>query len=154
MTLHCLNTCIDWKPPFFKVLSNNDTGAAPGKQAGFLVPKELRHFFPALPAAGSPLQPTFEKRVEAELFVEEKFLATVDARYQYQTWGGKRPAESRVTHQLGPMHKEAAGGDVLVMQASTAKPYFYRLTLVRRTSSDFPAISTLIAGRRWGDVFR
>ena len=37
-----------WDFPFFKKLAANDTGSSPGHQAGMVIPKELRIFFPSL----------------------------------------------------------------------------------------------------------
>ncbi|WP_206241679.1 DNA binding protein [Novosphingobium terrae] len=39
----------EFEGPFFKRLSHNDSGAAKGKQAGFVIPKPSREFFPPLP---------------------------------------------------------------------------------------------------------
>lgn len=152
MTLNCLVATPNWNAPIFKVLAHNDTGTAPGHQAGVLIPKALRKFFPGLVGVGSRLQPTIDQRVDAELFVEGKFLGTVNSRYQFQTWSGTRPPESRLTDQLGVLRDSAQRGDVLVVQSSTRSRTLYRLTLIRKLSSDFKAISQVVGGRRWGTL--
>jgi putative restriction endonuclease len=88
MALIALTPSSDWDLPFFKVLANNDTGAASGHQGGIVIPMELRPFFPGLSDATSPWNPTTDQRIDADLFVENRFLASVSTRYQYQTWGG------------------------------------------------------------------
>jgi putative restriction endonuclease len=139
-----------WSQPIFKILANNDTGAAPGHQGGILIPKALRKYFPELSGAVSGVKPTIDKRLKAELFVEGKFLGTVNTRYQFQTWTDTRSPESRITDRLGPMRDLAAGGDVLVINRSTLSATEYRLTLVRKSSAEFPTIKQLIGARRWG----
>jgi putative restriction endonuclease len=152
MTLDCLIVSPNWNAPIFKVLAHNDTGTAPGNQAGVLIPKALRSFFPGLVGVGSRLQPTIDQRVDAELFVESKLVGTVNSRYQFQTWSGTRPPESRLTDQLGAMRDSAQRGDVLVMQSSTRSRTLYRLTLIRKSSRDFKAISRAVGSRRWGTL--
>lgn len=139
-----------WAAPVFKVLANNDTGNAPGHQAGFLVPKDLRPYFPPLSGCVTPSCPTLDHRITAELFDGSSFLGEVDTRYQYQTWGGERSPEARVTDQLGPLLSRARGGDILVMFRSLTRPDHYRFVLVRQSSADFPPLARLAAGRSWG----
>ena len=96
----------EWDSPFFKVLAANDTGAAAGHQAGIVIPKPLRQFFPELnPAVTSRTMPTVDNRILAELWIGTKHVSTVDSRYQFQTWGGTRTPESRLTDNLGPLRK-------------------------------------------------
>jgi putative restriction endonuclease len=94
--------------------------------------------------------PTLSHRIVAELFVESRFLATVNTRYQYQTWGGARSPESRLTDELGLIRNRAQGGDILLIQRSIEDLERYRLILVRQSSSEFPEINRLASGRRWG----
>jgi putative restriction endonuclease len=148
--LECLRVSVEWDFPIFKVLANNDTGCALGHQGGIVVPKDLREFFPELAGAATETSPTVERWIDAELLVESRYCATVKTRYQFQTWGAKRKEERRLTGQLGPLRNQAQGGDVLVMQRHRNRPDFYRLTLVRKTSSEFPGVDRLVSGRRWG----
>ncbi len=150
MPLIALTPDADWDIPFFKVLANNDTGAAAGHQGGIVIPKDLRSFFPGLSEETSPWNPTTDQRIEADLFVENKFLATVSTRYQYQTWGGTRTPESRLTDQLVPLRNLAHGGDLLIFQRSIERLDRYRLTLVKQTSDKFGEVQHLAAGGRWG----
>jgi putative restriction endonuclease len=150
MALIALTSSPDWDLPFFKVLANNDTGAASGHQGGIVIPMELRPFFPGLSAATSPWNPTTDQRIDADLFVENRFLASVSTRYQFQTWGGTRSPESRITDQLAPLRNLAQGGDILIFQRNIDRLDSYRLTLVRQSSGEVDALQVLVAGRRWG----
>ena len=151
LTLSCLAASSDWDFPFFKRLANNDTGAAPGHQGGIVIPKDLRVFFPGLTESNtSAWSPTTDRRITAELFVEGKFLAVVDTRYQYQTWGGERSAESRLTDQLVPLRELARGGDILIFQRSVDALDLFRLTLVRQTSTEYSIVTEVTEGKRWG----
>jgi len=138
----------EWDSPFFKILAQNDTGAAPGNQAGIVIPKELRQFFPALnPADTSSNAPTVDNRLTAELWLEGNLLATVDSRYQFQTWGGTRSPESRLTDNLGPLRNLARGDDLLIMQRHAIELIRYRLVLIKQEdATDF--LKTITA--RWG----
>ena len=150
MTLHCLTLSPEWDFPVFKELANNDTGAASGNQAGVLIPIDLRPFFPGLSRAGSADSPTVDHRVEAQLFVENSYKGTVSTRYQFQTWGGTRKPESRLTDNLRALRDLASGGDVLIVQRSIDQLDCYRLTLIRKASPEFAIVTALISGRKWG----
>jgi putative restriction endonuclease len=116
---HLLNLIDDpaWDAPFFKRLANNDTGNAPGHQGGIVVPMELRPYFPELDQGRtSPATPTVDRRLVVELFDGGSFLGQCATRYQFQTWGGDRSPESRITENLGPLRNRAHGGDLLIMQ--------------------------------------
>lgn len=152
MALSCLSTSPEWDFPIFKVLANNDTGNAPGHQGGVVIPQDLRKFFPGLTGAISAVNPTIDHRLNAQLFIENEYKGTVSTRYQFQTWGGVRSPESRLTDQLGSLRNVASGGDVLIIQRSIDRLDYYRLTLVRKTSPEFPAVNALLVGRRWGPV--
>lgn len=142
----------DWKAPVFKVLAHNDTGAARGHQAGFLIPKALRKYMPALAGVVDAMHPTLDKRIRADLFLEDRFMGQVNTRYQFQTWAATRKEESRITDELGPIHKPAEGGDILVIQRSQKEDRF-RLTLVRKTSPLHAKLKVAIGRRRWGQLF-
>ncbi|MBE0508219.1 MAG: HNH endonuclease [Marinospirillum sp.] len=149
-TLHCLLPSDDWDHPVYKVLANNDTGNTTGHQGGVLIPVDLREFFPGLTGVYSADQPTVDQRVEAQLFVENDYRGTVSTRYQIQTWGGQRSPETRLTDQLGCLRNAATGGDVLVIQRSVGRLDYYRLTLIRKNSTEFTEIAELITDKRWG----
>ncbi|MEO6918655.1 MAG: ATP-binding protein [Collimonas sp.] len=150
MALNCLDKSAEWGPPIFKVLANNDTGSAPGHQGGVVIPEALRQYFPQLKGSVSPQHPTIDQRMEADLFAENAFLATVSTRYQYQTWGGARSPESRLTDQLGPLRNLARGGDILVIQRRADDSSRIRLTLVRKSCADYSTLAALTGTRRWG----
>jgi signal transduction histidine kinase len=132
------------------VLANNDTGSAPGHQGGVVIPEALRQYFPQLKGSISPQHPTIDQRMEADLFAENVFLATVSTRYQYQSWGGARSPESRLTDQLGPLRNLAKGGDILVIQRRANDSSRIRLTLVRKSCTDYSMLAELTGTRRWG----
>ncbi|WP_396595498.1 HNH endonuclease [Brevundimonas sp. R86498] len=134
--------------PLFKRLAPNDTGATRGHQAGFLVPKDLGIYFPALPA-GTALQPTPSTGIRGILVVDGLVSDVVDTVYQYQTWGGTRTPERRVTANLGPLLSSARGDDILLIERATNDDRLYRFTLVRQNSSEFAEIDALAPGR-WG----
>lgn len=138
----------EWDSPVFKVLASNDTGAAAGHQAGIVVPKELRQFFPELnPTDVSPTAPTVDNRLVVELWHKHHYLATVDSRYQFQTWGDTRRPESRLTDNLGPLRNLARGGDLLIMQRHAIELMRYRLILIKQeAAADFIQATT----SRWG----
>ncbi len=152
MALIALIPSIDWDLPFFKVLAKNDTGAASGHQGGIVIPIDLRPYFPGLSGITSSWNPTTDHRIEADLFVENRFISSVSTRYQYQTWGGTRRPESRLTDQLSPLRNLANGGDILIFQRGIDHLDKYRLTLARQSSSEFTVLQDLIAGRRWGTL--
>jgi len=153
MTLDALIKNKDWTQPVFKILANNDTGNAPGHQGGIVIPAALRYIFPPLNNSTSATRPTIDQRVDAQLYVENLLVANVNTRYQYQTWGGARSPESRITDQLGPLRNLAKGGDILLIQKSRREHFLYRLVLIKTTSEYFQEISTLTANRRWGELW-
>lgn len=150
MKLDCLQVSPQWAQPIFKVLAHNDTGAAVGHQAGVLIPKSIRPYFPPLNGVASSLQPTIDTRINASLFVEDKFVGEVCTRYQYQTWSGERSPEARITDELGAMRNAAEAGDILIFQRAKDNNFSYRLTLVRRSSSIYPFVAAKTGAKRWG----
>lgn len=141
---------MNWDFPVFKVLANNDTGAAKGHQGGIVVPKDLSPYFPELSLSNDALTPTSEIYLDAELFVEGQYLGRVRTRYQHQTWGGTRSPERRLTDQLGPLRNLAKGGDLLLIQRSLDTDQLIRLRLVRQSSPEFEQYLDLISSTRWG----
>jgi len=135
---------------FFKRLAHNDTGAARGHQGGIVVPKDLARFFPPLPTATSELRPTVDVRLYADLIVDGVWVATVETRYQHQTWGGTRRAERRLTDNLGPLRNLATADDILIFSRDLDSDARIRLDLVRKQSPEFSALSDGLGVRRWG----
>jgi putative restriction endonuclease len=105
----------EFDAPIYKVLANNDTGAARGHQGGFVLPKELEDYLPLLRNKTSFTVPTVDLTITADLFDGADYLDTVETRYQYQTWGGARPPERRVTRNLSALLNRAKGGDILLI---------------------------------------
>jgi putative restriction endonuclease len=143
-----------WDLPFFKRLAHNDTGQAVGHQGGIVVPKDLRIFFPTLDeGSASATAPTVDRNLSAEMFIPGQQVARDTIRYQLQTWGGTRPAESRITDNLGPIRNIARAGDLLIMQRNRERLHLFRLVLVRQSDQAFRRFNALTVGRTWGALF-
>jgi putative restriction endonuclease len=143
----------EWDKPFFKILANNDTGAAAGHQGGVVIPITLRPYFPDLDeSVTSSESPTTDRFLKVSLYSGTMFLGEVVTRYQFQTWGGTRSAESRLTDNLSTLRNLAVGNDVLIMQRRMDQLDQYRIVLIKRKRPDFTEIESLLAGRRWGSL--
>lgn len=137
--------------PVFKVLANNDTGAARGHQGGLVIPKELDEFFPRLSGAPTADNPTLDTDIILELWIEDRPIGIVQSRYQFQTWGGLRSPERRLTGGFAAWRNEAAGGDVAVFERSLDNEFYYRLRLYKE--GHLPKeLAGAVAKRRWGVV--
>jgi putative restriction endonuclease len=152
MTILALIDDPSWDRPFFKVLAPNDTGDTLAHQGGMVIPQALRSFFPGLVGTTSAAHPTIEHRISADIYEGNKFLARVNTRYQFQTWGGTRSAESRLTSNLTAIRNKATGGDILVIQRSLLDLELYRLILVKKKSAEYQSLLALVAGKRWGTL--
>lgn len=139
-----------WDFPFFKKLAANDTSSAPGHQGGMVIPKDLRKFFPILTGEVTSTSPTVDHNIKAILFVDGKFISTVTTRYQIQTWGGTRDAESRLTSNLGPLRKLAQRDDYLILQRSLEDLDLYRLHLITKENPIFNDLAKILDASRWG----
>ena len=139
----------EFEGPLFKRLPRNDTGDAPGHQAGFVVPKALAAYFPDLPAATASA-PAPSVPIRAMLLEGGRSLGTVDTVYQHQTWGGTRPPERRVTANLGALRNRAAAGDILLIERSVDDEFLYRFTLVKQGAPGFADIDAATKGQNWG----
>ena len=150
MPLNSLLAESGWDAPFYKVLAPNDTGAARGHQGGMVIPKELRGFFPGLVGTTSSSSPTLDHRITALLYVDDRFVGIANTRYQFQTWGGGRSPESRLTDKLGPLRNGASGGDILIVQRGLDNLEKYRLLLVTKKNPAFEDIQSRTHGKKWG----
>ena len=150
MSLKDLLADAEWDRPIYKRLAHNDTGAASGHQAGLVIPKSLRSYLPGLNPQVSANRPTVDKYIRADLIVDYETVSCVETRYQYQTWGGTRSPESRLTDNLGDLRNEAVGGDYVVIQRSISDLGLYRLILVRQGSPDYKWMVEKQNARRWG----
>lgn len=142
----------EFDEPIFKVLAKNDTGEAPGHQGGFVVPKDLEDFFPLLRNETSFARPTVDTVISADLYDGTTFLETVETRYQYQTWGGERSPERRVTGNISQLRNLAKGDDILLIQRGVDVEDHYRFTLIRASHPDYFRLIRSFGGSRWGVV--
>ena len=144
----------EWDAAFFKRLAHNDTGRAVGHQGGLVLPKDLRKFLPTLDeAATSSSTPTTERYLRAEMFLGTVRLRDSAVRYQFQTWGGTRSAESRITDGFGPLRDRATEGDFLVFQRRADALDQFRLILVKQGTPEFAEVDKWVKGRKWGALF-
>ncbi|RXK55293.1 restriction endonuclease [Oleiharenicola lentus] len=143
----------EWDAPFFKRLAHNDTGGAIGHQAGMVLPKDLRRFLPVLDEnRTNPNEPTVDRHLLVEMFVGTIHLANGVVRYQFQTWGGTRSPESRITDGFQPLRNRAEEGDILIMQRRAMLLNRFRLVLIKRNAPEFAVIEEYTEGRRWGPL--
>ena len=138
--------------PVYKILSSNDTANAPGKQGGILIPADIEEFFPDIEGEITPATPTADVDVVAVLIVDGHYRATVKTRYQYQTWGGTRSRERRLTAGLGPLTKEARKDDMVLFSRDPEKPDQMMLTLIRQNTAEYDHVVAANSGARWGVV--
>lgn len=140
----------DWDQPFFKVLANNDTGSALGHQGGLVVPKELRPFFPDISYSEGSSKAAPDRWIQAQLFLDGRYVGTVQTRYQYQTWGRTRSEESRLTSNLSEILNPAQGGDVIVIQRSVRDLDLFRIQVFTQGNPAFQTMKDKIGEKRWG----
>lgn len=136
--------------PLFKLLAHNDTGQAVGHQGGIVIPKDLDPYFPQLSRHITPEQPTQDQKVVADLFAGSTFLETVETRYQYQTWGGNRRPERRLTGNLGSLRNRAIRDDMLVIERGIDDERHYRLRLIKKATPEYALLTAGLGNRRWG----
>lgn len=134
----------------FKVLASNDTGNAPGHQGGIVIPKDIAEYFPVLPNQTSGLNPTIDRRIDADLFSGVTFNSRVKTRYQYQTWGGTRSPERRLTDNLSPIRNLANADDIMVFEKSLTSPDRMRIRLIQIGTIEHTQITELAGNKRWG----
>ncbi|MFN3590956.1 MAG: HNH endonuclease [Thermaurantiacus sp.] len=127
----------EWEEPVYKMLTRNDSGQRAGHQAGFLVPKDIAHIFPAS-----------EVRFTAILRIGDGIFGVARPRFQTQTWGGTRPGERRIT-DLGAWDRETAAGDVVLIERSVTTDLLYRITLLRQGSAEHDLFRPIFR-ERWG----
>lgn len=104
-------------------------------------------------AVTSEIAPTTDRYLFAEMFVGAVHLDDGEIRYQLQTWGGKRAAESRITDGLRPLRDRADADDILILQRRLDAFDRFRLTLVKQNTPGYSQIVTLVSGRRWGPLY-
>lgn len=136
----------------FKFLSHNDTGAAKGHQGGIVIPKDIARFFPPLQSDPATPSPAVDLELTAELIVDGRFLSVVNTRYQYQTWGGERSPEYRLTRNLGALRNSARKGDLILIRKDLLNNTKIQIHLIRKGSSEYSMLFKKFAGKRWGIV--
>jgi putative restriction endonuclease len=146
----CVYMTTNWDSPFFKVLAHNDTGQAPGHQAGIYLPTGLRKYFPGLPQTVSSNKPTHSEYLNAELLVDGILVDFVTTRYQIQTWAATRTPESRITDQLGELRNQAKAGDILLFRRSLSDLSLYQMELITPNNPRHPQILKQIGSHRSG----
>jgi len=143
-------TSEQWDNPFYKRLSKNDTAEAPGHQSGIVFPKDLREYLPSLDVALTlEALPTVDRQLYAELFLGSVKIHAGLVRYQYQTWGGKRTPESRIT-DFSPLWKLSSEDDIMIFQRSIDSIDKYRIILITQYSKEYDIVDALIGEKRWG----
>lgn len=145
---------MEYDAPIYKVLAHNDTGQAAGHQGGFVLPKELEDYLPLLRNSTSPSQPTVDVPITADLFVGSRFIDTVQTRYQYQTWGGERSPERRITGGISQLRNLAAKDDILVIERGVTRDDHYRFTLIKAGMPEYAGLMASFSGKRWGALRR
>lgn len=134
----------------YKKLAHNDTGKARGHQAGIVIPKAIAQFFPPLPSSNPDGGPTVDSTLTADLFVDGRRVKTVLTRYQHQTWGGTRPAERRLTDNLGALRNEASEGDIVLFTKDLMDDGYIQIHLIRQDTSEYEALNARLGTARWG----
>jgi putative restriction endonuclease len=142
----------DFDAPIYKVLANNDTGAAPGHQGGFVLPKDLEDYFPLLRNETSVLKPTVDIDITADLFDGSVYVGEVETRYQYQTWGGVRSPERRITRNLSMLLNRARGGDILIIERGIDVESHYRFRLITSGNPLHSKLMLSFGSVRWGPL--
>jgi putative restriction endonuclease len=142
----------DFDKPIFKQISHNDSGASTGHQGGIVIPKDLDAYFPQLSGRVSAASPTVDEDIRAILVVGGKEVGTVTTRYQYQSWGGGRTVERRITGNLGPLRSQSVEDDIVVIERNLDDRSLYRITLLKKGSKAAKAVLAASSGKRWGTV--
>ena len=144
----------EWDLPFFKLLAKNDSAEGQTHQGGPVIPIGLRQYLPTLDESGiSPTSPTADRNLRAELFIGLRQIEEATIRYQFQTWGGTRPPEGRLTHNLGLVYSQSKRGDILVIQRRIESLDRFRLMLFQHHAPGFSEIERMTRGRKWGSLF-
>lgn len=141
-----------FETPVYKLLARNDTGQAPGHQGGIVIPADLEDYFPDVEGEISAANPTADVIVIADLVVAGRYVDTVSTRYQYQTWGGTRSPERRLTGGLGPLRNVANPNDLVLFSRSSDDHQRMLITLVQEGTAEYESILSATSGARWGVV--
>ncbi len=138
--------------PVFKLLAHNDTGQAVGHQGGLVIPAELEDYFPDIVGTTSSLNPTASVEIDATLVANGIVVGKTITRYQYQTWGGKRSPERRLTSNLGPLRNMARENDLVLFQRDLDNISVMTITLVRQDDPEYLPYLAKTGKKRWGFI--
>ena len=94
----------------------------------------------------------WERYLQAEMFIGTIHLVDGIVRYQLQTWGGTRSAESRITDGLAPIRGRTAENDLLLFQRRADALDRFRLILLKRGTPEFAEADGWAGTRRWGTL--
>lgn len=143
-----------WDYPFYKLLARNDTAQAAGHQGGMVFPNDLRRYLPALESSAvSAASPTVDRLLRTEMYVGIVFVGCRTVRYQLQTWGGRRTAESRLTDGMQPIYSRSAQDDLLLFQRHKDSLDFFRLILVKHSTPEYNEFISGMDDDRWGVLY-
>lgn len=118
-----------------------------------MIPKPLREFFPVLDDSGvSSDSPTVDSHLQLLMYVGPEFVSQAVVRYQFQTWGGTRSAESRLTDNLGPLRNQASVDDFFILQRSLDDPRAFRAILLKKEFPEYKYLRKSIGKKRWGTL--
>lgn len=118
-----------------------------------VLPKDLRKYLPSLDEAATSFStPTVDRYLAVEMYDGFVRVARGAIRYQLQTWGGTRSAESRLTEGFSPLRERARGGDVVIFQRRADSLQQFRMVLVHVGSPEYRDVSPLIGSRKWGSL--
>lgn len=135
--------------PLFKLISHNDSGLASGKQAGFLIPKEMRAFFPPLPApTDTQPSPSVQLRLILQLDLAPPTIGL--SSWRFESWGNTRPPESRVTANLDSIRAPSRKDDILLIERNCDDEWLYRLTVITQGGPLYNSVLRRTRGQRWG----
>lgn len=99
---------------FFKYLVRNDIGRN-SHQAGPVVPNSCIGYFPDLRTDRiSSAHPSESASIQCHLFVDGSLAGIANSSFQFQTWGGTRRPEYRITSGLEPLMASAIPGDLVI----------------------------------------
>lgn len=105
-----------------------------------------------MPEVLAGTNPTVDIRLKADLFVDGSRVAIVETRYQHQTWGGTRPAERRLTDNLGPLRNLASEDDIVLFTKDLTDDAYIQIHLLRKGTAEYQRLNEQIGTSRWGPV--
>lgn len=127
---------------FFKYLTKNDIGLS-SHQAGPVIPLNSIEFFPFLPTKNISTQnPSENATVRTSLYEDGSFVGISISSYQFQTWGGTRDPEYRLTSGLSRLLNNAKVDDLFI--ASRISEDEYKLELHTENSPNLLELTRTI----------